>query len=43
MEDLTWGERLGTYAFRLMNWKIASKVRKISDELKEKESQTVGQ
>jgi hypothetical protein len=43
MEDLTWGERLGTYVFRLMNWKIASKVRKISDELKEKESQTVGQ
>jgi hypothetical protein len=30
-EDLTWGEKLGTYAFRLMNWEITRKMRVISN------------
>lgn len=43
MEDLTWGEKLGTYGFRLMNWKISSKIRKLSAKLKTQESQNVEQ
>lgn len=43
MEDLTWGEKLGTYGFRLMNWKNSSKIRKLSVKLKSQESQNVGQ
>jgi hypothetical protein len=41
-EDLSWGEKMGTYGFRLMNWKITGKMKKLSIKLKAQESQNVG-